>query len=261
MKLYVINLDRSPERLQRLRDVFSAMGLSFQRVVAVDGKNLDDAFLQDMAQGQLWQQPLTRGEIACFLSHKSALQMVAEGDDDYGAIFEDDVAFSETAASFLSSCEWIPKGGDIIKLETHGKKVWLGPPQACGHGFSVARLKSRHIMAAAYIVSKTAARKLLADMDRVSAPFDHFLFNPTYGIFAKFEIWQLDPAIVVQAGLQSTLETDRSSLEKQKKQKRKVLQTICREVKRIFSRTKTGIWGIYINVFTRDQWKRVRHDQ
>jgi hypothetical protein len=37
MNRYLINLDRSPERLARMRTIFEAMGLDFERVAAVDG--------------------------------------------------------------------------------------------------------------------------------------------------------------------------------------------------------------------------------
>lgn len=259
MKLYLINLDRSLDRLQRLENIFSQLNLNFIRVQAVDGKLLEDPLIEKLTQQRTWYEPLTRGEIACFLSHKSALQLVADGKDNYAAIFEDDVTLSTDAAEFLSNEDWIPKTADIVKIETHGKKVWLGKAQKLKNEHSISRLKSRHIMAAAYIVSKTAAKRLVNLMEQATAPFDHYLFNPKFQIFEKFEMWQLDPAIVIQANLKSTLEGDRLKLKVEKKQKRTLSKTLLRETKRIFSRAKVGIWGMYINFFTHEKWKRIKY--
>ena len=95
-------------------------------------------------------------------------------------------------------------------------------------------------------------------MDTITFPFDHFLFNPKCHVFGQFEMWQLDPAIVRQAGLESTLENDRTKIDKDKKQRRAFSKTISREIKRMISRAKTGFWGFYINCLTREHWKRVK---
>lgn len=261
MKLYVINLDRSPDRLKRLDKIFGNLNLAFTRVGAIDGVNLDEKFLCDVRKNQIWPDPLTRGEIACFLSHKKALQEVACADDAFAAIFEDDVALSKDAAYFLANDSWIPESAEIVKIETHGKKVWLGKSRQLPNGYSVAPLKSRHIMAAGYIVSKKAAQKLSTMMEKITFPFDHFLFNPKCRVFGQFQIWQLDPAIVKQVGLKSTLENDRCKLEHDKKQKRRFSTTLQREMKRLVLRSKTGIWGFYTNCLTNEKWKRVNYKE
>lgn len=258
MKLYVINLDRSPDRLKRVERIFGELNLGFTRIPAIDGRKLDDKFVYDVRQNQTWPDPLTRGEIACFLSHRAALQKVASSDDAFAAIFEDDVVLSKDAAYFLAKDDWISPTADIVKIETHGKKVWLGKAQTLPNGYFIAPLKSRHIMAAGYIVSKEAAKKLDTMMEKITFPFDHFLFNPKCHVFEHFEMWQLDPAIVRQGGLKSTLENDRSKLESDKKHQRSFSKTLVREIKRFMSRTKTGLWGIFINCLTREKWKRVK---
>ena len=271
MKLYVINLDRTPERLERLERIFGALHLELTRVCAIDAKTLCDDELKSIEEKNIWSEPLTKGEVACFLSHASALRLIAQGNDEYGAVFEDDVELSEAATQFLQSDQWIidffndtnssEAPCDMIKLETSGKKIWLGQAQKVNHingqDFYLARLNSTHIMAAAYIISKKAAQKLLAEMECVSAPFDHLLFNFDYGIIGQLNAYQLDPAIAVQAKLPSTLQGERSQLTTAKKVKRTKAETIKREWLRLIKRTKIGIWGIFINLFTKTRWKRV----
>jgi len=186
----------------------------------------------------------------------------------YGVIFEDDVILGHGAQDILGEARWlspfVDKAGeiiDVIKLETSGKKVWLGPnlplegqDQA---GFGLAAIKTTHILAAAYLISRHAAIHLLELMRCKAAPFDHFLFNFSLGIAQEFTLYQLDPAIAIQAKFVSTLESERAKDKIAAKASRRFDQTLVRETRRLIRRTRTGLWGIKTNLFTQDQWKRV----
>jgi len=150
---------------------------------------------------------------------------------------------------------------DIIKLETSGKKVWLGPnlplEEQDQAGFGLAQIKSAHLLSAAYLISRNAAIHLLELMRFKAAPFDHFLFNFSLGIAQEFTLYQLDPAIAVQASFISTMESERAKDKIAAKASRRLNQTLARETRRLIRRTRTGLWGIKTNLFTQDQWKRV----
>lgn len=258
MKLFVINLDRSPERLDRLKAIFATMKLDFMRVPAIDGANLSEQKINELQLKSQWIEPLTRGEVACFLSHYEALKLIANGCDEYGAIFEDDAMFSKDASLLLSSTDWILPQADIVKIETQGKKIWLGEAIRLNEKFTLSQLKTSNIMAAGYIISKKASIRLLDLMDQTVLPFDHLLFNPQFEIFKNFTIMQLDPAIMKQANLTSTLEKDRAINKNFNKAKRSPWQIFLRELKRVITRSKTGLWGLYINYLTRQSWKRIK---
>jgi len=262
MKLYVINLARSPGRLHRLEKLFRQQKLKLARIMAVDANTICDADYAALTARQWWPEPLTRGEVACFLSHRLVLQHIAQGPDAYGAVFEDDVALSSRAQMFLTNDHWIPAGTDLVKIETQpGKKVWLGPPTVIMGGFSLAKLKSTHIMAAAYIVSRHAAAYLAGQMEQAWAPFDHFLFSFDYGIAANLKIYQLDPTIAIQAQLTSTLEDDRVRQTCEKKRRRTPMQTLQREIRRIGIRSRTGLRGLKINLTGKEKWKCIPFDK
>ncbi|RCL01808.1 MAG: glycosyl transferase [Candidatus Tokpelaia sp. JSC085] len=261
MKLYVINLDRSSDRLRRIERLFAQQDLRLTRIQAIDAKDISDADYKKFTERKRWPDPITRGEVACFLSHRLALQQIAQESEAYSAIFEDDVILSSHARFFLKNWLWIPSGVHLIKIETDGKKVWLGPPVAHLDVFTLARLKSTHIMAAAYIVSKKTAAYLAEKMEYVYAPVDHFLFNIDFDIAMALQVHQLDPAIVVQANLTSTLQHDRAQHQYDKKKKRSLLQKLQREMLRIIIRSYTGLWGIKKNMTSNEQWKRIPFDQ
>ncbi|TPM24261.1 glycosyltransferase family 25 protein [Mesorhizobium sp. B2-3-5] len=101
------DLDRSVDRLTGVTAEFSRIGIQFERVAGVDA-----------ATGAPFiAPPLTEAEVCCFLSHRRCWQIIVDGPDQYGAVFEDDVVFSHDAGSLLADDIWIPRGADVVKLE------------------------------------------------------------------------------------------------------------------------------------------------
>lgn len=251
LKAYLINLDRSKERLQRMYQQFEKAGLVFERVAAIDGKTLSDDEVANVKLNLGWEQPLNRSELGCFLSHRKCLEQIVQSGEQFAAVFEDDVKFSGTAKQFFRSDTWIPSDADLIKLETHGRKVLMDKPVTVIAGeYSIARLRSQNILAAGYIISAKCAASLLARMDDAVAPMDHFLFTPACGFFNDLTIYQVSPVICDQAGLESTLSGDRA----QHHQSPPVWKKIIREIIRPFLRLKLALWGLYINKFTSQRW-------
>ncbi len=251
LKAYLINLDRSQDRLQRMYQQFEKAGLAFERVAAVDGKTLSDDEIASIKRNAGWKEPLNRSELGCFLSHRKCLEQIVESGEQYAAVFEDDVKFSGSAKQFFQSDAWIPSDADIIKLETHGRKVLMDKPVTLVAGeYSVARLYSQNILAAGYIISAKYAASLLARMNDAAAPMDHLLFTPACGFFNEMRIYQVSPVICEQAGLESTLSGDRAK----EHQSPPVWKKVIREIIRPFLRLKTAIWGMYINRFTSQRW-------
>lgn len=254
LKAYLINLDRSPERLLRMKAQFAKASIPFERVAAVDGKSLSDDETSAIICTPSWTQPLTRTEIGCFLSHRKCLELIAAGEDRFAAIFEDDVTLSKDAQRFFVSDDWIPENAELIKIESQGKKVLTDRPIVTISGrYSVAQLRSQHILAAGYIISRECARKLLCKMNNAASPIDHLLFTPSCGFFPQMTVYQVSPAICMQAGLESTLSPERSLLYCRPDK----MQRLKREAKRLVVRSKTGLWGLYVNLFTKQRWGRI----
>jgi len=259
MKCYLINLDRSPDRLAFMATQIKEIGFQLHRISAVDGRRLTAEALSELIPAErLWKAPITPTEVGCFLSHKKCLEAIADGQDQYGLILEDDVSFSKRAISLLQETSWIPAGTDIIKLETQCKKILLGELIPCvGTQFSLRKLKSTHILAAAYIVSKDGAKRILEEMSEVTAPVDHFLFNREYGILNKLSVYQCIPAICSQAGLESTLQEQRQSIY----QNPTFYKRILREIKRLFVRSWLGGRGVFFNLMSDSKWVKVYRDE
>ncbi|OWR42748.1 glycosyltransferase 25 family member like protein [Danaus plexippus plexippus] len=99
-KIYMINLERRPDKRKLMEQSFKELGMNVTRVEAVDGKSLDPKKLQNMNvtlmpgyEDAYYKRPMTYGEIGCFLSHYKIWVEVAERNYNRVLILEDDVNF------------------------------------------------------------------------------------------------------------------------------------------------------------------------
>jgi glycosyl transferase family 25 len=200
MKSYLINLDRSAGRLQRMSDRFAAVGLAFERVPAVDGRGLTPAEIADVYKPVVGAEQMTCEEVGCFLSHRRCWELIVSRPDPYACIFEDDVLVSRHSPLFLGDdAGWIPLDADIVKIETVRGKVWFDRAVSpLANNFKLARLRSFHFGSAGYILSKGAAERLLEVTRVFSDPVDHVKFNPACGIAGSLKAYQVLPALCIQ---------------------------------------------------------------
>lgn len=93
--VYVINLNRSTDRLARISADLNAAGLAFERIPAIDASEpaIFEQVYDARENRRNYLAPLSRQEVACFLSHRRAWQTFLETSDAPYAIFlEDDAA-------------------------------------------------------------------------------------------------------------------------------------------------------------------------
>jgi glycosyl transferase family 25 len=218
MRIYLINLTRRPDRLAAMIRQTVPLGLSLERIEAVDARSEDPATVNRWftASGPLGEIPM--GDKACLVSHRQGWEMFLASGDRHAVFLEDDVRLSASAAALLTSDGWIPADAAVVKLEHYGpagQRVLLDNIRAVGEDFHLGRMLSRHTGAAAYILSRGAVQILLRET-RFDLPVDHLLFNPNNSkLFAKLSPWQLAPAIARQeefVGEPSDIENTRTRL-------------------------------------------------
>ena len=101
---YLINLDRSQDRLAYSKLEFERHGMDFTRIQAIDGLDLDIADYPQATQNSwAYHTPLTVNEVACYMSHLKALRSFLDSDATHGMILEDDFAFVEDPMPCLRS--------------------------------------------------------------------------------------------------------------------------------------------------------------
>ncbi|MBX8784742.1 glycosyltransferase family 25 protein [Ochrobactrum sp. GRS2] len=199
MKTLVINLDRSADRLSHCHHQFSQLKLQFERVPAVDGRNLEPDDIAKIGLSEDWPKP-TLSEFACFMSHRKCWELLVASDDKYAAIFEDDIILTARAGDFLKNADWVPAGVDLLRFETFKMKVYFKRwEQISVHDRHLKRMLSFQSGTGGYLISRDLAAQLLTlTRQYMPAPIDHFLFDPRCEVYAQNNIYQLVPAICAQ---------------------------------------------------------------
>ena len=178
--VYVINLDRRPDRLAIVTDNLDRIGLSFTRIRAIDGQTLDS-------------DPATRrmgaGHVACCRSHYKAMAALLETGAPAALILEDDVEVSPAVPALLASLDWWPEGHGAVKLESttrERRRIWLGRPVGrTPDGRELSPILHSHLGAYGYLIGRRAAAEVAALAPETPLPIDHLLFNLTNSAFAR----------------------------------------------------------------------------
>ncbi|WP_182084656.1 glycosyltransferase family 25 protein [Aureimonas sp. ME7] len=188
---FVINLDRSPERLADIRADAAAHGIELIRIAGVDGKTIPDdertlldrqAFLAHHGK-----RPMP-GEYGCYASHLKALEAIAASDCEAGVVLEDDVRLREECVPVLQALltrdDW-----DVVRF-AHHRRPKRRVLRALPHG--------RHLAvpffgptgsAAAYIVRQSAAERLARALVPMTLPFDVALERGWATGLRTLDIW------------------------------------------------------------------------
>ncbi|MHC5306663.1 glycosyltransferase family 25 protein [Bartonella sp. LJL80] len=172
--VYIINLDRSKERLEAVSASATQAGLSYQRVPAVDGSQVDIQHCERIDEKRFRRRHgknLLPGEVGCYLSHLDALSIIAKGDAAFAVIVEDDIAFGHDFSAILSSLTTI-SGWDVIKFANHRNRLFHRD-MSITDDVSIGRFLHGPLgSSAAYMVTREGAAKLVAKLQPMSLPYD-----------------------------------------------------------------------------------------
>ena len=117
---YVINLDRSPDRMETARQQLDRTGLAWERVSAIDGKTLGPPPWPDVdhrAYRANMGRELSPNEVACNLSHIRALKQFLASDKQFCVMLEDDFALSpEEFTGVLAALVRERQHWDVVRL-------------------------------------------------------------------------------------------------------------------------------------------------
>ena len=186
---YLINLDRSPDRLATMTAHLSAAGIAFERVAGIDGMLLSDAQFQAQTRENRYYKPLRRGEVGCYLSHLEALQCFIASNRPYALILEDDVVLSEGVSGLVAAAIQLRErtddarlAWDVLKLANgRSRHIDLAPLDATRrlveYGPSVPSATT------AAVWTREGAKRWLQQFRGVSRPIDCDLQHPwEYGL-------------------------------------------------------------------------------
>src|SRR5262245_6279455 len=119
LQTWVINLDRAPERLQRIGTQLDRLGIAWQRLPAVDARALSPAQraqLDEPAYRRLHGKDPVLGEVGCYLSHLEVMRRFLAGDAEFALVFEDDALLRDSLPAVLAGLQAHAGRWDMVKL-------------------------------------------------------------------------------------------------------------------------------------------------
>ena len=190
MRVFIINLPKSVERLQFQKEQMARLGLSCDFIPAVSTDDFSDEYYEQNAMG--WERPLRKTELACFMSHKRAWESVLATSAP-ALILEDDALLSRHTLKLLDDLDK-RDDYDLVTLEVRGRRKVLGKTKPLNASYALTELYQDRTGAAAYVLRQSGA-KILLDKAKETPPglADAFI-SSTYALKA----FQVEPAAAIQ---------------------------------------------------------------
>lgn len=189
---FFINLDRAQDRRRFIEAEISAAGLTAQRIVACEGRNLN---IPQFARSYFADAGhLSNYQIACSISHLSVMKEILARDIEFALILEDDAILANDLAAVIDQvAATIPLGWDIVRLCSPSKRA-VKPLAKLVNDRQLVRYSRVPIGRAGYLVSKAGAQKLLRPR-AVSRPGDVEIAHPW---LLDLDIYGVEPPPIAQ---------------------------------------------------------------
>jgi glycosyl transferase family 25 len=183
LNFYVINLDRSTDRMKRFKKDCESFPLPLIRISAIEGRTLTlpveeyDAFMFFWNVGR-YASP---GEIGCYFSHVKTLKTFLESGKEFALICEDDAIPSPECYEVIQQAITFSESWDFVRL-CGGRAKTSYNYRALTSTHNLCTSITGMIPAAAYIVNRHAAETLSKKLLPMSDLYDSALHHGRYGI-------------------------------------------------------------------------------
>lgn len=194
MKTFLINLDKNPERLAASKAQLDKLGVEFERVRAVYGKDLTDDDKRRAVNRFRWWcakgYKVRDGEIGCAMSHNNIYRKMIEENIEVACILEDDVQFSDRFPEACAKVErFVDPNKSQVVLLTNFTRVRRDPKE-----IEIVPILNDHCTAG-YILTLSAAKSILRVNEPIQVPADGW---PRWVKRGVIELYQAFPTVCGQ---------------------------------------------------------------
>jgi len=191
LPIFIINLKASVERREAMAELCAKYNLSVTFLEATDGRLLSQEGLDRLLGKGSMQSTLGRdlspSEVGCLLSHKAIYQMIVDEELGVCLILEDDIEFSEDLLQVLDDINMLPSDWEVVLLGHHGRKSRLSKIKGSlwgrriiSNNYKLVRPSEVAYGAYGYLINKRGASKLLAELECIALPLDHYTGDSSY---------------------------------------------------------------------------------
>jgi glycosyl transferase family 25 len=174
---YIINLDTSPERWKLMERYEGFRNINVIRVSGVNGAEirLPHPDFSEWKYFLFHRRKPTKGEIGCYFSHINVAKMFLESNQTHCIVCEDDIQPISDFADVIESALRYADTWEILRL-CNSRHLAI-PYADLGNGYKLATPLRTGSLAAAYMINRDAAKKILQRCLPMWKPIDHILFG------------------------------------------------------------------------------------
>lgn len=197
----MVNLTRASDRKQNMTTELARSGVQTEMSPAVDCHTVitEEIYAHVKREGP-WGF-IHPPAAACTLSHMKIWERFLQTDRTHCLVLEDDIHISPELGQWTDDLSWWPEDAGIVKLEcwrAKTLKILLDRVRASYLGRQLVRMYNRHVGSAGYILTRNAARALLA-YHPAPLTVDNLLFSLNASPAARhFKVYQVQPALIIQ---------------------------------------------------------------
>jgi glycosyl transferase family 25 len=216
LKVFVVNLKRSPERFKLIKQQLDKQNIEFERFEAIDGatlENFTDNFnVKKFAMESMHE--LVPGEAGCSWSHINIWKKMQNENIEYALILEDDVVLMDKLNEFLSNKDNY-EDFDYLKLdntlENIAEALHCNTNEINQNAINVLQKNEYHLFeidpvpyaTGGYIISQKGASIFLNSSKNMYYPID---LLPRY-TFPYTKQGTISPPLIAHRDNESNIET------------------------------------------------------
>jgi len=191
VSIFVVNLQRDHEKKSHMISVAENLGVKFDYIDAVYGKDLSQGEVDNVYDESLSQKVLgrglSRGELGCALSHLSIYQKMVDEQVETALVLEDDVDISSEIHDVFNALQSFPEDWEVMLLgyysDTATERVSMSSlwgKSAVTSSHQAVRLVEVAFGTHGYLINLRGAKRMLNTLDKVVKPIDHYTGSGRY---------------------------------------------------------------------------------
>ena len=174
--VFVINLEKSTERLARISKRLDELEVPFERIPAVYGAELSQEELETNYDPELnvkqYRRELPCGEIGCYISHIKVWKTIVERKIPCALILEDDITIDASLGQLIKAISKSSSSFDVVKLYSKNNTPKLLDSAPVSEKHRLCRFKKIPIGNQGQLVTFAGATNLINTYEKFGRPVD-----------------------------------------------------------------------------------------
>jgi glycosyl transferase family 25 len=211
--IWIINLDKSIDRMEKIKNNFDKFGIKYNRFSAIYGKNVSEEYMKFNVNFVCKRLLCNYGIIGCAASHKKLWQQLINSNENFYIIFEDDIEINEKSFDIIKKIipflEKKEHDIDYINLSCVNFGCTIEETEFTIDNYNFGK-PYMPLQTGSYIITKKGAKKLLNNIINTTYHVDFEILFVKF--FKNFNYYASNPPIITLTEDETTIGTKKNTL-------------------------------------------------